>query len=219
MAALTVGTFVHVMTPPVDVRRGLGWSGCRCGVQSAVTSAMAVRVADSWTMALSPRRRQPTDRSSSSTSSGGWPTKRWDTASILFQAVASRHVPTELAELRRSQYTAAPDARVLATAAHNVAALKTALTEAFQDHPDAPILMSFPGSLSSVAACSENRRGSNRFRDRTRAKAYAGTAPVTRFSGTKGISPCGWYATNDSTTRPTCRHSTNPAFRRRQSAL
>jgi hypothetical protein len=180
---------------------------------------MAVRVADSSTMALSPRRRQPTDRSSSSTSSGGWPTKRRDTASILFQAVASRHVPTELAELRRSQYTAAPDARVLATAAHNVAPLKTALTEAFQDHPDAPILMSFPGSLSSVAACSENRRRSNRFRDRTRARAYAGTAPVTRFSGTKGISPCGWYATNDSTTRPTCRHSTNPAFRRRQSAL
>ena len=143
------------MTPPVDVRRGLRWSGCRCGVRSAVTSAMAVRVADSWTMALSPRRRQPTDRSSSSTSSGGWPTKRWDTASILFQAVASRHVPTELAEFRRSQYTAVPDARVLATAAHNVAALKTALTEAFQDHPDAPILMSFPGSLSSVAACSE----------------------------------------------------------------
>ena len=96
---------------------------------------------------------------------------------------------------RRSQYTAAPDASVLATAAHNVAALKMALTEAFQDHPDAPILMSFPASLSSVAACSENRRGSNRFRDRTRAKAYAGTAPVTRFSGTKGISPCGWYAT------------------------
>jgi len=145
MAALTVGTFVHVMTPPVDVRRGLRWSGCRCGVQSAVTSAMAVRVADSWTMALSPRRRQPTDRSSSSTSSGGWPTKRWDTASILFQAVASRHVPTELAELRRSQYTAAPDASVLATAGHNVAALKTALDRGIPGPPGRTYPDELPG--------------------------------------------------------------------------
>ncbi|KCN77495.1 hypothetical protein X108_02914, partial [Mycobacterium tuberculosis BTB07-123] len=52
MAALTVRTFGHEMTPPGDVRRGRWCSGCRCGVQSAVTSAMAVRVVDSSTMAL-----------------------------------------------------------------------------------------------------------------------------------------------------------------------
>ncbi|KAZ16846.1 hypothetical protein AN92_02916, partial [Mycobacterium tuberculosis M1392] len=51
MAALTVRTFGHEMTPPGDVRRGRWCSGCRCGVQSAVTSAMAVRVVDSSTMA------------------------------------------------------------------------------------------------------------------------------------------------------------------------
>jgi len=38
--------------PPGDVRRGRWCSGCRGGVQSAVTSAMAVRVEDSSAMAL-----------------------------------------------------------------------------------------------------------------------------------------------------------------------
>ena len=53
MAALMVRMCVHEMTPPVEVRRGRWCSGCRCGVQSAVTAAMAVRVVDSSTMALS----------------------------------------------------------------------------------------------------------------------------------------------------------------------
>ena len=53
MAALTVRMCGYEMTPPVDVRRGRWCSGCRGGVQSAVTSAMAVRVEDSSTMALS----------------------------------------------------------------------------------------------------------------------------------------------------------------------
>lgn len=42
MAALTLRMCGHEMTPPVDVRRGRWCLGCRCGVQSAVTSAMAV---------------------------------------------------------------------------------------------------------------------------------------------------------------------------------
>ena len=53
MAALTVRMCGDEMTPPGDVRRGRWCSGCRGGVQSAVTSAMAVRVEDSSTMALS----------------------------------------------------------------------------------------------------------------------------------------------------------------------
>ena len=57
MAALTVRTCGYGMTPPVDVRRGRWCSGCRGGVQSAVTSAMAVRVEDSSTMALSAGER------------------------------------------------------------------------------------------------------------------------------------------------------------------
>jgi hypothetical protein len=44
MAALTVRMCGYEMTPPGDARRG---PGCRGGVQSAVTSAMAVRV-EEW---------------------------------------------------------------------------------------------------------------------------------------------------------------------------
>ena len=47
------GMCCREMTPPGGVRRGLWCSGCQCGAQSAVTSAMAVRVEDSSTMALS----------------------------------------------------------------------------------------------------------------------------------------------------------------------
>ena len=53
MAALTVRMCGYEMTPPGDVWRGRWCSGCRGGVQSAVTSAMEVRVEDSSTMALS----------------------------------------------------------------------------------------------------------------------------------------------------------------------
>ena len=52
MAALMVMMCGYEMTPPVGVRRGRWCSGCRGGVQSAVTSAMAVWVEDSSTMAL-----------------------------------------------------------------------------------------------------------------------------------------------------------------------
>jgi hypothetical protein len=52
-AAFMAGMCCREMTPPGGVRRGLWCSGCRCGAQSAVTSAMAVRVEDSSTMALS----------------------------------------------------------------------------------------------------------------------------------------------------------------------
>ena len=53
MAALTVRMWGCEATPPGGVRRGRWCSGCRDGVQSAVTSATAVRVEDSSTMALS----------------------------------------------------------------------------------------------------------------------------------------------------------------------
>lgn len=78
-------------------------------------------------------------------------------------------------------------AKALVTVAENIASLEAALTAAFQDHPDAPILISFPGlgpvlgarilgEIGDDPECFETARG---------LKAYAGTAPVTRASGTK----------------------------------
>jgi transposase len=63
--------------------------------------------------------------------------------------------------------------------------LQDALEEAFQAHPDADILTSFPG-LSTVAGArvlAEIGADRRRFADARAVKAYAGAAPVTRASG------------------------------------
>jgi transposase len=78
-------------------------------------------------------------------------------------------------------------AKSLATVAENVASLEAALTAAFQHHPDAPILVSFPGLGPVLGARLLGEIGDDRTRFATARglKAYAGTAPLTRASGTK----------------------------------
>jgi transposase len=78
-------------------------------------------------------------------------------------------------------------ARALAAVAENVASLEAAMTEAFQNHPDAAILASFPGIGPVLGARILGEIGDDRVRFTTARglKAYAGTAPVTRASGTK----------------------------------
>jgi len=78
-------------------------------------------------------------------------------------------------------------ARSLAAVAENVAALEADLTMAFEDHPDAVIIKSFPGLGSVLGARLLGEMGDDRGRFATARglKAYAGTAPVTRASGTK----------------------------------
>ncbi|TPG36469.1 IS110 family transposase [Mycolicibacterium hodleri] len=78
-------------------------------------------------------------------------------------------------------------AKSLATVAENVATLEASLTAAFAHHPDAPILVSFPGLGAVLGARLLGEIGDDRTRFATARglKAYAGTAPVTRASGTK----------------------------------
>jgi transposase len=63
--------------------------------------------------------------------------------------------------------------------------LAEAATEAFQDHPDAEIITSFPGlgPLSGARVLAEIGDDRSRFVDARGLKAYAGAAPVTRASG------------------------------------
>ena len=84
-------------------------------------------------------------------------------------------------------HQAAAYARALTTAANNVAALETALTEAFDEHPDARIITSFPGLGAVLGARLLGEIGDDpdRFTTARGLKAFAGTAPVTRASGTK----------------------------------
>lgn len=78
-------------------------------------------------------------------------------------------------------------ARALTAAAENVKSLEVALTSAFEEHPDVPILTSFPGLGVVLGARILGEIGDDRTRFATARglKAYAGTAPVTRASGTR----------------------------------
>lgn len=77
--------------------------------------------------------------------------------------------------------------RALATVAENIHTLESALNEAFDAHPDAAILRSFPGLGTVLGARLLGEIGDDRERFTTARglKAYAGTAPVTRASGTR----------------------------------
>lgn len=63
--------------------------------------------------------------------------------------------------------------------------LATATMEAFETHPDATIITSFPGlgSLSGARILAEVGDDRSRFEDPKGLKAFAGAAPVTRASG------------------------------------
>jgi transposase len=77
----------------------------------------------------------------------------------------------------------------LDTAVANVAALEESLTAAFHEHPDAPIITSFPGLGTVLGAriLAEIGDDRTRFGSARGLKAFAGTAPVTRASGMKTV--------------------------------
>jgi len=75
--------------------------------------------------------------------------------------------------------------RLLDAACANTDQLADAATKAFQEHPDAAILLSFPGIDPVLGARLLGDMGDDhtRFTDARALKAYAGAAPVTRASG------------------------------------
>jgi transposase len=74
---------------------------------------------------------------------------------------------------------------VLNAACDAVGQLAAALTEAFRQHPDYPIITSFPGlaDVSGAIVLAEIDDDRNRFSDNRALQAFAGWAPVTRASG------------------------------------
>ena len=75
--------------------------------------------------------------------------------------------------------------RHLDTACANAGDLAQAATEAFNQHPDAAIITSFPGlgTLTGARVLAEIGDDKTRFADARGLKAYAGAAPITRASG------------------------------------
>ncbi|WP_328624230.1 IS110 family transposase [Streptomyces sp. NBC_00353] len=73
----------------------------------------------------------------------------------------------------------------LDTACRNADQLEETTAEAFEQHPDAPIIRSFPGlgSLTGARVLAEIGDDRTRFANAGSLKAYAGSAPVTRASG------------------------------------
>lgn len=70
---------------------------------------------------------------------------------------------------------------------HQIAKLEAELAEAFEGHPDAEIITSLPG-LSSVLGArvlAEFGDDPTRYDDARARRRYAGTAPITRASGTR----------------------------------
>ena len=68
--------------------------------------------------------------------------------------------------------------------------LEQAVTESFNQHPDAGIITSFPGlgALTGARVLAEIGDDRSRFQDAKGLKAYAGAAPITRASGkTKSV--------------------------------
>jgi transposase len=75
--------------------------------------------------------------------------------------------------------------RQLDAACQSAGDLEAAAVEAFNQHPDAGIITSFPGigALTGARVLAETGDDRSRFQDARGLKAYAGSAPVTRASG------------------------------------
>jgi hypothetical protein len=70
-----------------------------------------------------------------------------------------------------------------------VAALEEELSTSFEVHPDAEILLSHPGlgTILGARVLAEFGDDPNRYDDAKTRKCYAGTAPITRASGTRRV--------------------------------
>jgi transposase len=78
---------------------------------------------------------------------------------------------------------------VIATLNEQIARLEAELTDAFDRHPDAEILRSLPGlgDVLGARVLAEFGDAPDRYTDARARRNYAGTAPITRASGTSRV--------------------------------
>jgi transposase len=123
--------------------------------------------------------------------------------SLLLRGGRQRGVDARAAELQQHLRSAQlqPPARlskaygssVLATVGvihalnEHIAGLEAELAEAFEDHPDAEILRSLPGLgvILGARVLAEFGDDRTRYQDARARRCYAGSAPITRASGTR----------------------------------
>ena len=78
---------------------------------------------------------------------------------------------------------------VIATLDEQIAGLEADLARAFEQHPDAEILRSLPGlgDVLGARVLAEFGDAPDRYADARARRNYAGTAPITRASGTSRV--------------------------------
>lgn len=125
--------------------------------------------------------------------------------STLRRAGRQRNLDTRAAHIQtalRSEQLAQPDQLTRAFAAtvrasvavtleltRQIDELEHELADAFQAHPDAEIMRSLPGLglVLGARVLGEFGDAPNRYKDGKRRRCYAGTAPITRASGTRRV--------------------------------
>jgi len=85
--------------------------------------------------------------------------------------------------------TVAAQARLIGDLTAQIAAVEAKLTQRFSQHPDAELLLRLPGLGVVLAArvLAEFGDAPNRYADAKARRNYAGTAPITRASGTSEV--------------------------------
>jgi transposase len=110
-------------------------------------------------------------------------------AGELHQALASPHLTAPPVVAAAYGQAVAATVKVISELTTQISALQTDLARAFEIHPDAEILRSLPGLgvVLGARVLAEFGDDPTRYPHPTARKSYAGTAPITRASGTRTV--------------------------------
>jgi transposase len=110
-------------------------------------------------------------------------------ASQIQAALRSEQLQAALQVTSAYAFVVKSSVSVLANMNRELALLESELSKSFEGHPDAEIYLSLPGLgiVLSARVMAEFGDDPNRFNHPKSRKAYAGTAPITKASGTREI--------------------------------
>jgi transposase len=110
-------------------------------------------------------------------------------AQEIQQALRAPQLETSATVTRAYSAVGASTIAVIAEMTRQIKALEAELKESFESRPDADILTSLPGlgPILGARVLGEFGDDPNRYQDARSRKNYAGTAPITRASGTKKV--------------------------------
>ncbi|EQD65813.1 transposase, IS111A/IS1328/IS1533, partial [mine drainage metagenome] len=110
-------------------------------------------------------------------------------AQEIQQALRAPQLEAPVTVTRAYGVVGASTIAVITEMTRQIKALEAELNESFESHPDADIITSLPGlgPILGARVLGEFGDDPNRYQDARSRKNYAGTAPITRASGTKKV--------------------------------